>query len=104
MPFFYSKMRHPRPTSATVLKFGDHATRNVVELAPEQIVAFVLGRELVLEPSQIADIEGPGWVIGRHQGSPIGIGGCWQEDGGWWLKGMVPKAWAKQIDAAQSPR
>ncbi len=104
MPFFYSKMRHPRPTSATVLKFGDHATRNVVELAPEQVMPFVLGRELVLEPSQIALIDGPGWVIGRHQGSLVGIGGCWQEDGEWLVKGMVPKAWAQQIDAAQSPR
>ncbi len=105
MPFFYTKMRHPRPTSAAVLKFGDLATRNVLELddraspqrgANERLMDFVFGREIVLDEGDAVD--GPGYVIGRHRGCVAGIGACWRRDGELVLKGMVSKAWAAQIE------
>ena len=98
MPFFYADMRHPRPTSAAVLKFGCLAGRNVVDLDDRRVADFVFGREIPLDDNDDAGVDGPGWVIGRHRGSPIGIGRCWQKDGELMLQGMVAKAWAAQLD------
>lgn len=103
MPFFYANMRHPRPTSAAVLKFGGFAGRNVVDLDPQTVVDFVFGREIPIDGD--TSVDGPGWTIGRHRGSPIGIGRCWQQDDSLVLQGMVPKVWAAQLGdpEAQSP-
>ncbi len=103
MPFFYADMRHPRPTSAAVLKFGNHATRNVLDLDDEQLIDFVFGREIALDDAAAAGVDGPGWVIGRHRGSPIGIGRCWDQDGTLVLRGMVPKVWAAQLAPKSKP-
>lgn len=97
MPFFYAAMRHPRPTSAAVLKFGCHATRNVLDFDDRRLADFVFGREIHLD-QDAGGIDGPGYVIGRHQECIIGIGACRRQDGGLVLQGMVPKAWAAQID------
>ena len=96
MPFFYPRMRHPRPTSAAVLKFGEHATRNVLDLDDPEVLDFAFGREIVLGAA--AGVDGPGWVIGRYRGSVVGMGRCWQADGRQMLTGMVPKAWAAQLE------
>ena len=101
MPFFYLRMRHPRPTSAAVLKFGHHATRNVVDLGSQRVLDFVFGRQIPLGVA--AGIDGPGWVIGLYRDSPIGIGRCWEQDGTLVLQGMVPKVWAAQLADSGKP-
>ncbi len=102
MPFFHVKMRHPRPTSATATRFGTHATRNLLDLEGRQLMDFVFGREIALGKAEAARLDGPGYVLGRAGGSVLGIGVCWRQDGGLVLKGMVPKAWAAQIDEPES--
>ena len=101
MPFFYANMRHPRPTSAAVLKFGVYAKRNVLDFGASQVMDFVFGREIPLDSDDIDRLDGPGYVIGRHHGSIVGIGACWQQDDGLVLTGMVPKVWAAQLGDPQ---
>ena len=97
MPFFYLGMRHPRPTSAAVLKFGEHARRNVLDFDRARVMKFVFGHEIALDAGDAGRLDGPGYVIVRHRGCVVGIGRCHSQDGGLVLKGMVPKAWAAQL-------
>ena len=98
IPFFYLKMRNPRPTSAAAIRFGAHADRNVVDLGEENVADFVFGRDIPLSGTEAAAIDGPGYVIARLLGSVVGLGHCRAEGGGLVLRGMLPKAWASQLD------
>ena len=98
MPFFHIDMHHPRPTSATVVKFGAHATRNVLDLDQDRMMDFVFGREIPLTGDDAARIDGPGYVIGRGRDCIVGIGRCRRQDGKLTVQGMVSKAWAEQLE------
>lgn len=99
IPFFYLGMRHPRPTSAAAILFGPHATRNVLDLGDDRVPDFVFGREISLEGDDAGAVDGPGYVLGRYRGDVVGLGHCRREgERGLVLRGMVPKAWAAQID------
>ena len=96
MPFFYLRMRNPRPTSAAAIRFGVHAERNVLDLGESRVADFVFGRDIPLGGD--TEIDGPGYVIARFRGSVVGLGHCRDEGDGLVAKGMVPKAWASQLD------
>ena len=96
IPFFYLKMRNPRPTSAAAILFGARADRNVLDLDEARVADFAFGREIPL--GEDAGIDGPGYVIARFRGSVVGLGHCRAEGDGLVLKGMMPKAWASQLD------
>ena len=104
IPFFYANMRHPRPTSAAAIKFGRHAGRNVLDLDEQRLMDFVFGREIHLDSKDSSAIDGAGYVLGRYRGSVIGLGHCREDSGGLVLRGMMPKAWAAQIDDARPSR
>ncbi|MCP3963453.1 MAG: RNA methyltransferase [bacterium] len=95
IPFFHAGMKYPRPTSAAAVAFGHHARRNLLDLDDRRVMDFVFGREIRIDE---ALIDGPGYVLGRHRGDVIGLGVCRHRDGALVARGMVPKAWASQID------
>jgi NOL1/NOP2/fmu family ribosome biogenesis protein len=77
-----------KPTSAAVVEFGMHATRNVMDLGHDEMLRFLDRRDI-----EIADddcrVEGPrrGFVIVRFSGLAIGCG-LWRRGV---LESSVPK-------------
>ena len=77
------------------MAFGHHARRNVLDLDDRRVLDFVFGREFQVDNEVIDD---PGYVLGRFRGDVIGLGLCQHRNGSLVARGMVPKAWASQID------
>jgi NOL1/NOP2/fmu family ribosome biogenesis protein len=59
-------------TTTAMMLFGTRATRNVVELSPEEAERFVRGEDLKRDP--LPPDCTPGQVILRYQGQPLGSG------------------------------
>ncbi|MFC7324515.1 hypothetical protein ACFQMF_07975 [Halorubrum rutilum] len=87
MTFLRTRQEHWKPTSRAVSRFGRHATRNVIELDPEQAVTFVAG-----EDQDLPEWDGDwGYLIATHEvvgeSVPIGVGLYLYDE----LRSVVPK-------------
>ena len=87
MTVLRTRQDHWKPTSRAVTRFGRHATRNVVELGPEQAARFVAGEDQAL-PEWDGDW---GYLIATHEvageSAPIGVGLYLYDE----LRSVVPK-------------
>ncbi len=84
---------HWKPTMAAVQRFGDHASRNVVHLDPEQARPFLAGRD------QELDWDGDwGYLVVTHDlaGGPEPLGVGLFIDGE--LRSQVPKGRRRELD------
>jgi len=54
MTFLRTRQDHWKPTGRAVSRFGAHATKNVIELDPEQAVTFAAGEDQDLPRSGMA--------------------------------------------------
>ncbi len=96
MVFMRIETRFPKLTTAAAMAFGAMATRNTVDLDPEQAQAYVQRRDIRLRTDQGRSCTGIGYVIVRYQGVPFGIALYLPDlhERGDRLKSMFPKAWA----------
>lgn len=74
LPFLHTNMKYPKLTTGATLAIGHLATRNVLELEPAQVDAFFRREPVTPTSEQEAGLEGPGYVIARHQGITLGLG------------------------------
>jgi NOL1/NOP2/fmu family ribosome biogenesis protein len=87
MTLLRTRQEHWKPTSRAATRFGRHATRNVVELDPEQAARFAAG-----EDQALPEWEGDwGYLIATHEiageAAPIGVGLYLHDE----LRSVVPK-------------
>jgi NOL1/NOP2/fmu family ribosome biogenesis protein len=86
MTFLRTRQEHWKPTTDAAQRFGDRATRNVVDLAPDEAARFVAGE------TQAVDWDGDwGYLIAAHElagaRAPLGVGLYTYGE----LQSMVPK-------------
>lgn len=95
LALLHADMRNPKLTTAAAMAFGRAATRNVVELGPEELRDYLARRDLELPPGRVEAPTGPGYALVRHRGVGLGLG--WLrpgEDGGpASLRSLFPKRW-----------
>ncbi|MES3162090.1 MAG: hypothetical protein PPP55_11070 [Halorubrum sp.] len=87
MTFLRTRQEHWKPTTRAVQRFGDHATRNVLEVDADTAARFVAG-----EDQELPDWNGDwGYLIVSHQiagdSAPIGVGLYLYDE----LRSVVPK-------------
>jgi len=94
MVFLRTRQEHWKPTTDAVQRFAADATRNVIDLGPEEARRFVAGE------NQAIDWDGDwGYLIAAHEvageRAPIGVGLYVHGE----LKSMVPKGRRREFDA-----
>jgi len=86
MTFLRTRQEHWKPTTNAVQRFGGAATRNVIELAPDEARRFLAGEDL--DPDWDGDW---GYLIVAHELAggvePIGVGLYVHDE----LRSVVPK-------------
>ncbi|QWC20572.1 hypothetical protein [Halorubrum sp. 2020YC2] len=87
MTFLRTRQEHWKPTGRAVSRFGARATKNVIELGPEQASTFAAG-----DDQDIPEWEGDwGYLIATHEVAgesvPIGVGLYLYDE----LRSVVPK-------------
>ncbi|AXG06904.1 hypothetical protein DU500_10935 [Haloplanus rubicundus] len=86
MTFLRTRQEHWKPTTNAVQRFGSRATKNVIELAPDEARCFLAGEDL--EPDWDGDW---GYLIVAHELAggvePIGVGLYVHDE----LRSVVPK-------------
>jgi NOL1/NOP2/sun family putative RNA methylase len=66
--------RYPKPTTEGVVAFGAWASRQVVDLEPEELATYLARRAVTLPPERVTRCPDAGYVIVRRLGHPLGIG------------------------------
>ncbi|GAB6877797.1 hypothetical protein JCM17823_00710 [Halorubrum gandharaense] len=87
MSFLRTRQEHWKPTTRAVQRFGGLATRNVVELDPEQAARFAAG-----EDQDLPEWDGDwGYLVATHEvageTAPMGVGLYLYDE----LRSVVPK-------------
>ncbi|OYR89095.1 hypothetical protein DJ71_04675 [Halorubrum sp. E3] len=87
MTFLRTRQEHWKPTTRAATRFGAHATKNVIELDPEQASRFAAG-----DDQDIPEWDGDwGYLIATHEVAgesvPIGVGLYLYDE----LRSVVPK-------------
>lgn len=91
--FIRPKGKYPKLTTAGALLFGRQASRNLVDLDPEQMLAFYGRGEFPVSNTQLVANSGSGYLLVRFRGFPLGIGIYRQAKGT--LESTFPKGWAR---------
>lgn len=74
MPLIRTKLRFPKPTTATAMLLGGSATRNVVSLDRARADVFLSREDLTLSADEARTCTGLGYVFVRHQELFLGVG------------------------------
>ncbi len=91
-----------KPTTASIVLWGHHASRNVVTLRADQAMAYLLRQACELEQSQLTACTGPGYAVVRLRNRVIGLGQLVYSPVGAGVKllSLVPKTWVRDgVDA-----
>ena len=73
LPFLKTGHRYPRLSTAAALLLAGAASRNVVELEPDQLEAYHEGRAFAINPAQTETCTATGYVITRYRGHGLGV-------------------------------
>jgi NOL1/NOP2/fmu family ribosome biogenesis protein len=92
MTVLRTRQKHWKPTLEAVQRFGNHATRNTLELTREQVIQFMAGED------QTLGWDGDwGYLIVTHdlagEQEPLGVGLYTYDE----LKSMVPKGRRREL-------
>ncbi len=94
MLFMHTDGRYPKLTTASTIQFGRFATKNMIDLEPEQVQTFMARQNFNVAPAQLADVSGTGYVILRYRGYVVGLG-VYREHLGL-VESLYPKGWARK--------
>ncbi|MDY6764094.1 MAG: hypothetical protein SV377_00130 [Halobacteria archaeon] len=83
LPFLRVRQEHPKPTTNALQLFGEHATKNIIELNAEDARDFVSGETVEKE----FDVEDLGYVIVEYDGEVLGCGLYFPGE----LRSQIPK-------------
>lgn len=96
MPILRTRQEFWKPTTDGALRFGDHATRNVIELTGRQAERFLAGTD-----QEVAWDGDWGYLIASHElagdPAPIGVGLYTYSE----LKSMIPKGRRRTFSKAR---
>jgi hypothetical protein len=102
MPFYYYRLRHPRPTTPAALRWGHLATRHVTELDGEQIGPFIGYQDAPQRPDQAAAFSRGYWLV-RYRGRLLGVGLSTTDDEDRPVfRALTPKYWRLRLDPVQA--
>lgn len=98
MPFYYYRLRHPRPTTPTALRWGHLATRHVTELDSEQIAPFIGYQDVPQRSDQEAAFSRGYWLV-RYRGQLLGVGLATTDEADRPVfRALTPKYWRLRLD------
>ena len=102
MPFYYYRLRHPRPTTPAALRWGHLATRHVTELDGEQIAPFIGYQDVPQRTDQEAAFSRGYWLV-RYRGRLLGVGLATTDDQDRPVfRALTPKFWRLRLDPPQA--
>ena len=87
-------------STAAAIAFGQQAVRNYLELEAGQVGAYINRQALRVPAGQGRACTGPGYVVIRHRGIPLGLAlyRPAPADGGM-VESLFPKGWSPSIPA-----
>ena len=88
LPFIRVGNRYPKLTTAAAMLIGRSATRNRLDLRPDQLEAYLARRHFSLADDQ-NKLKSGGYALVRYQSHPLGIG-CWHAASGR-VESLYPK-------------
>jgi 16S rRNA C967 or C1407 C5-methylase (RsmB/RsmF family)/NOL1/NOP2/fmu family ribosome biogenesis protein len=94
MLFMHTQGKYPKLTSPAAMQFGRAATRNVIDLEPEQAGAFMNREDFGITAVQSSHTTGTGYVILRYHSFPLGVGVHRPAQGK--VESLYPKGWARK--------
>lgn len=83
----------PKLSTEVAMAFGSFATRNVIDLSPDQRAAFMTQQHIVLSGEQTHCCSKKGYVIARSDGIALGVGMLRRYDDTATLESQFPKNW-----------
>lgn len=90
LPFLHIHMAQPKLATGAAMKLGGLAQRNVLDLGPDQAVAFITRQDFPPTRAQLASCTA-GNVLVRYRGATLGVGHYRPADG--LVSSLLPKAW-----------
>ena len=95
--FARRRSSHPKITTGTAMAIGQRATRNRVELLPEELELWRQRRDVQLPAARLVDCE-RGYQLVRSRGLVHGTGFLrLDDDGNGELESQFPKAWMRAV-------
>lgn len=95
--FARRRSSHPKITTGTAMAIGQRATRNVVELLPEELELWRQRRDVLLPAARLEGCE-RGYQLIRSRGLVHGTGFLrLDDDGNGELESQFPKAWMRGV-------
>lgn len=98
IPFAKLSAWLPKPTTAAALLVGRLATRNTLEVDPEQAAAYLSRRSFAPRSDQLSRCDASGFVILRRRGLPLGAGLLRSTDAGLVVESAFPRAWVPETE------
>ncbi|MCA9961480.1 MAG: NOL1/NOP2/sun family putative RNA methylase [Anaerolineales bacterium] len=86
--------KYPKLTTAAAMIFGHLATRNTIDLEPEQVANYVARHDFKISATQASHCTGTGYIILRYQGFTMGVG-VYRAHAGL-VESLYPKGWIRE--------
>jgi NOL1/NOP2/fmu family ribosome biogenesis protein len=83
----------PKLSTQAALTVGAQATRNVIDLDRGELDAYFEQDEWAVDGSRLKTCDGPGHVMIRHAGHPLGIAALRNRANVWIIDSLFPKGW-----------
>ena len=88
----------PKPAHPGAMFLGQHAGKNIVQLASDRAAAFMRRKALDLEPEEMIECDGGGFVLVKCGTACVGVGIlCTADDGHKYLVSNFPRRWAARL-------
>jgi NOL1/NOP2/fmu family ribosome biogenesis protein len=94
MLFMRTDGKYPKLTTSAALQFGHLAVKNVINLEPEQVQAFMARQDFEIDVVQVQNVSGTGYVVLRYQEIVVGLG-VYREHLNL-VESLFPKGWARK--------
>jgi NOL1/NOP2/fmu family ribosome biogenesis protein len=94
MLFVKIRNRYPKVSTAGAMLLASAATRNIIDLEPDQLRNFIKRKPVSLSRDQVQGCAGRGYVLVRHRSFAMGVGVFHPRAAGGSLESMFPKGWA----------
>ncbi len=94
MLFMRTDGKYPKLTTSAALQFGHLATKNVIDLEPEQVQAFMARQDFDVCDAQLETVTGVGYAILRYKDFVVGMGVYRAHLG--LVESLFPKGWARK--------
>lgn len=91
--FVRAGSRYPKMTTAATLLLGQHATRNRINLSPEQTQAYLQRQTFIPNEAQTAALTDTGFIIVCYRGYPLGLAVFHTKSNE--IESHFPKAWSR---------